>query len=75
MVVLVSIWTGHYLGGFAGPSQPDREFNWHPLLMTVSMIYLYGTGILLYRVFRNEKKRTLKLAHAIGMHIANRLME
>ncbi|XP_023333056.1 cytochrome b561 [Eurytemora carolleeae] len=65
LVVLVSIWTGHYLGGFAGPSQPDREFNWHPLLMTVSLIYLYGTGILLYRVFRNEKKRTLKLAHAI----------
>jgi len=65
LVVLMSVWTGHYLGGFAGTSQPDKEFNWHPLLMTVSMVYLYGTGILVYRVLRNEKKRTLKLVHAV----------
>ena len=63
----MSVWTGHYLGGFAGTSQPDKEFNWHPLLMTVSMVYLYGTGILVYRVLRNEKKRTLKLVHAVGL--------
>ena len=62
----MSVWTGHYLGGFAGSSVPDKEFNWHPLLMTVGLIYLYGTGILVYRVLRNEKKRTLKIVHAVG---------
>jgi len=67
VVVLMSVWTGHYLGGFAGSSVPDKEFNWHPLLMTVGLIYLYGTGILVYRVLRNEKKRTLKIVHAVVM--------
>jgi len=65
LVVLVSIWTGHCLGGLAGPSNPELEFNWHPLLMTVGMVYMYGTGILVYRVLRNEKKKSLKLAHAV----------
>ena len=35
--------------GFAGSSNPDLEFNWHPLLMTISLVYLYGNGILVYR--------------------------
>ncbi len=29
-------------------------------------MYLYGTGILTYRLLRHEKKKTLKLIHAIG---------
>ena len=33
--------------GFAGSG--DLEFNWHPLLMTISLVYLYGNGILVYR--------------------------
>jgi cytochrome b-561 len=63
-VVLMGIWTGHHLGGFAWQSDPKHEFNWHPLLMTLGMIYLYGNGIMLYRMFRNERKRRLKLIHA-----------
>ena len=66
MVVLMSVWTGHYLGGFAGQSEPSLEFNWHPLLLTISLIYLYGNGILIYRMARNERKKRLKLAHAVG---------
>ena len=66
MVVMMSIWTGHFLGGFSGQSVPELEFNWHPLLLTISLIYLYGNGILIYRVARNERKNKLKVAHAIG---------
>ena len=48
-VVLAGIWTGHHLGGFAWQSDPKHQFNWHPLLMTLGMIYLYGNGM--YRVW------------------------
>ena len=86
----MGIWTGHHLGGFAWQKNPGLEFNWHPLLMTIGMIYLYGngmlnhmvllvafltfvswffSGILMYRMFRNERKRKLKLLHA-GIMIA-----
>ena len=47
-------------------SDPGLEFNWHPLLLTISLVYLYGNGILVYRVARNERKSRLKVAHAVG---------
>jgi hypothetical protein len=37
--------------------------------MSLSLIYLFGTAMLTYRLLRHEKKKTLKLIHAIGnMH-------
>lgn len=66
-VILTGIWTGHYLDGFAWRSNPSLQFNWHPFLMNLGMIYLYGNGILMYRIFRNEPKIKLKLAHAAIM--------
>ena len=69
--------------GFAGSG--DLEFNWHPLLMTLSLVYLYGNGILVYRysredtvwygilvcrIARNERKSRLKVAHAVVMGAA-----
>jgi cytochrome b-561 len=44
VVILVAIWVGNYRGGFAWNSDPKLEFNWHPLLMTLSMVFLYGNG-------------------------------
>ena len=44
-VILTAIWTGHFLGGFAWQSKPSLQFNWHPLLMMVGLIYLYGNGM------------------------------
>jgi len=67
MVVLMSIWTGHFMGGFTGQSNPQLEFNWHPLLLTISLVYLYGNGILIYRLGRHERKNRLKVAHATVM--------
>ena len=43
-VVLMGIWMGHFRKGFAWSENPDLQFNWHPLLMTLGMIYLYGNG-------------------------------
>jgi hypothetical protein len=43
-IVLVGIWTSKYRGGFAWSSDPKLEFNWHPLLMTIGMIFMYANG-------------------------------
>jgi len=64
-VVLTGVWMGHFRGGFGW--DVDYVFNWHPLLMVLGMVYLYGNGVLLYRIFRNERKKKLKVAHAVVM--------
>ena len=42
-VVLMAYWMGDK--GFAWQEMPSYEFNWHPLLMTIGLIFLYGNGI------------------------------
>ncbi|XP_030570876.1 cytochrome b reductase 1 isoform X1 [Drosophila novamexicana] len=69
MIVLVGTWIGQHFGGLGGTDNPRLEFNWHPLLMTIGFIYLYGNSILVYRGFRTTRKKTLKLTHA-GIHLA-----
>lgn len=63
-VVITGVWMGHYRGGYAwnGSSQ---EFNVHPLCMVLGLVFLYGDAILVYRVFRNENKRNVKILHAV----------
>ena len=35
----------NYRNGFAlSTKEPGIEFNWHPLFMTIGLIYLYGNG-------------------------------
>lgn len=63
-VVLMGIWTGHHLGGFAWQGDPNHQFNWHPLLMTLGMIYLYGNGKFLMienQSYSNNKSHHLKV--------------
>ncbi|XP_063218859.1 plasma membrane ascorbate-dependent reductase CYBRD1 [Bacillus rossius redtenbacheri] len=67
-VTMVTVWVGHYRGGFAWSSDPGIEFNWHPVLMTTAMIFLYGNSIMVYRAFRNSRKRRLKLIH-MALHL------
>lgn len=51
IIILMGSWISICLGGF-GWSTPAIEFNWHPMLMTIGMIYLFGNcenrSIILY---------------------------
>lgn len=42
IIILMACWVFFYLGGLSWSSTPSVQFNWHPLLMTIGMIYLYG---------------------------------
>ena len=42
MVILVGSWMGSYRGGFGWDI--STVFNYHPLFMTIGMIFLYGDG-------------------------------
>ncbi|XP_025269090.1 cytochrome b561 isoform X2 [Camponotus floridanus] len=64
LLLLVIIWTSVYRGGFSWKSDPQLEFNWHPLLMTIGFVFLYANAMLIYRTQRNARKRRLKLTHA-----------
>ena len=57
---LMGVWLKKYSGGF---SWTTEKFNYHPFLMTV-FFFLYGNGMLTYRLMRNQPKPTLKLIHA-----------
>ncbi|KAG7212564.1 hypothetical protein KM043_012865 [Ampulex compressa] len=67
LVILVAIWTSHYRGGFAWTSNIDLQFNWHPMLMILGLVFLYANAMLIYRTQRNARKRRLKLIHASMM--------
>lgn len=61
LVALVAYWCGKQ--GLAWRSVPSKEFNWHPLLMVLAMVYLNGNAILTFRVLRNKRKVVLKYIH------------
>lgn len=44
LVISIAVWTIYYEGGFAWRSLPGLEFNWHPLLMTIGLVFLYSNG-------------------------------
>merc|ERR1711997_883375 len=78
LVITTIAWVGHFKGGVAfSQTEKGIDFNWHPILMTISLIFLYGNGALIYRVIppRNEShKLKLKLGHAGTMLLAFILM-
>uniref|UniRef100_A0A0R3RKF3 Cytochrome b561 domain-containing protein n=1 Tax=Elaeophora elaphi TaxID=1147741 RepID=A0A0R3RKF3_9BILA len=58
-ILLVAIWMAGFDGGFT----TGLQFHYHPTFMVMGMIFLAGDGILVYRVFRYERKRFSKLLH------------
>ena len=42
-MILTGVWMGKYLGGFAWDGS-GLEFNYHPLCMVISMVFLYSEG-------------------------------
>jgi len=67
-------WVMEYKKGVQwGATELGIAFNWHPILMTLSLILLYGNGALIYRVIppRDEgHKLVLKCGHAAVMMLA-----
>jgi len=64
-VVMMAVWMSKYQGGYGWGYKNAHKFNYHPLFMTIGMIFLYGDAILAYRVFKNEKKIIIKILHAV----------
>lgn len=43
LIILVVSWVGIHLNGFGWDyAQPFVLFNWHPIFMTIGMVFLYG---------------------------------
>merc|ERR1711973_811410 len=73
LVAMTIAWVEIYKGGVEWGSTPlGIAFNWHPILMTLSLIFLYGNGALIYRVIPprdDNHKLLLKCGHAAIMLI------
>eukprot|EP00057_Strongylocentrotus_purpuratus_P004243 XP_003728314.2 PREDICTED: cytochrome b561-like isoform X2 [Strongylocentrotus purpuratus] len=69
ILILVGYWTGHTLGGYAWDGS-GREFNLHPLFMTIGLVFLYGDGILIFRVFRHNSSSKIKIVHLLFHSLA-----
>ncbi|XP_028355507.1 transmembrane ascorbate-dependent reductase CYB561 isoform X1 [Physeter macrocephalus] len=66
VVATTGTWLGVYRGGIAWESA--LQFNVHPLCMIIGLVFLQGDALLVYRVFRNEAKRTTKVLHGL-LHV------
>ncbi|KAG9343818.1 hypothetical protein JZ751_013199 [Albula glossodonta] len=63
-VIITGVWMGHFRGGFSWDGSL-LEFNVHPLCMVLGLVFLYGDAILVFRVFRHDSKRAVKILHAV----------
>lgn len=41
-VIMMGIWIFGYCGGLSWTSNPKVQFNWHPLLMSIGMVFMFG---------------------------------
>ncbi|XP_054848228.1 transmembrane ascorbate-dependent reductase CYB561 isoform X3 [Eublepharis macularius] len=62
VILMTGAWMGVYRGGIAWENS-NLQLNVHPLCMIVGMVFLQGDALLVYRIFRNESKRSTKILH------------
>jgi len=63
-IYLVVEWTKTHLGGYAWDGS-GKEFNWHPVLMVLGMVFFYGNAAIAYRALRSFPKYPVKLFHGV----------
>nr|XP_019937434.1 PREDICTED: cytochrome b ascorbate-dependent protein 3-like [Paralichthys olivaceus] len=70
-VLFVTYWSSHWNGGFAW-DHSALQFNWHPVLMVLGLVVVYGNAAVLYRLpfTWKQNKLTWKLVHAALMLLA-----
>ncbi|XP_017307297.1 lysosomal membrane ascorbate-dependent ferrireductase CYB561A3 [Ictalurus punctatus] len=70
-VVLVVHWNVAYRGGFSWDGK-ITQFNWHPVLMVVGLVVLYGNAAVVYRVplTWTQDKLPWKILHACLLLLA-----
>merc|ERR1712062_344965 len=77
-VITTIVWAAVFKNGIKfSTTELGIDFNWHPILMTISLLFLYGNGALIYRVIpaKNDgRKLKLKIGHALTMMAAFALM-
>ncbi|XP_072843082.1 transmembrane ascorbate-dependent reductase CYB561 [Pogona vitticeps] len=64
VITMTGAWLGQYQGGLAWENA-SLQFNVHPLCMVIGLVFLQGDALLVYRVFRNESKRSTKVLHGL----------
>jgi len=42
--IMMGVWMGVYRDGYDWNGTPIQQFSYHPLLMTIGLIFLYGNG-------------------------------
>ncbi|CAF1225329.1 unnamed protein product [Adineta ricciae] len=47
-----------------------NPFSYHPLMMTLGLLFCYGNAMLLYRTFRTTPKLIVKILHAIFLLVS-----
>ncbi|VDD92266.1 unnamed protein product [Enterobius vermicularis] len=63
--MMVVAWMIGYENGYSWSSDPEKQFHYHPTLMIISMLFITGEALVVFRVLRKETKRRTKLIHVI----------
>ena len=64
MIIMVVMWMSIYQGGLNSWAT-KKVFNYHSVFMPVSMVFLYGDAILIFRLLNMMNKYYVKIAHGV----------